>query len=236
MTDIVKLDARHPARSPMREHTAATMRLVEWADEARAAHALAESLCKTPFAGQFKGDPIAGAAAILRGSELGLSPVTSLAAFDVIQGTVAPKALTLHAFALSHGHDVEVTEVTPERAVARYRRNGRGDWQTTEFTLEDARGLGLLGKDNWKKQPRTMLEARVKAKASRLVAPDVLLGIGYSSEELRDSPSPVEAPTQRVESVATVLAERDAVNTETGEIVPAHPSGGAPNTQREEEE
>jgi hypothetical protein len=203
----------------MREHNAAALRLVEWADEARAAHALAQSLAPTPFAGSFRGDVPGATAAILRGAELGLSPVTSLAAFDLIQGQPAPKAMTLRAFAQSHGHDVEVIESTAERAVARYRRKGRGQWLTCEFSIEDARSLGLLGKDNWKKQPRAMLEARVTSKAARLVASDVLLGIGHSSEELRDGdgpPAPTAAP--RVESVATVLAERAAVDPETGEL------------------
>lgn len=179
------------APSPMQQHSATAMRLVEWANEAHAAHQLAQSLCKTPFAGQFKGDPDAATAAILRGHEMGLTPVTSLAAFDLIQGQPAPKALTLRALAQSHGHDIEITEVSEDRAVARYRRAGRSEWQTCEFTWDDAQKLGLSNKDNWKRQRKTMLEARVTSKAARLVASDVILGIGYSSEELRDDPTPM---------------------------------------------
>jgi hypothetical protein len=89
----------------------------------------------------------------------------------------------------SHGHRLDIIESTPERAVARYRRADEAEWKTCEFTLDDARGLQLLGKQNWKQQPRTMLEARVTAKAARLVAADVILGIGYTAEELRDQPS-----------------------------------------------
>lgn len=191
-TDIARTTDRSPA--PMQVASATAMRLVEWAEEAQAAHGLAEALCQTPFAGQFKGQPGAATAAILRGHEMGLTPVTSLAAFDLIQGTPAPKAITLRALAQSHGHDIEIVESTPERAVARYRRAGRSDWQTCDFTIEDARALGLLSKDNWKKQPRTMLEARVTSKAARLVASDVILGIGYSSEELRDGDVAPAAP------------------------------------------
>lgn len=182
------------------EPSATTMSLVQWAQEAEAAYTLAQNLCNTPFAAAWKGDPYGAAAAILRGSEVGLSPVTSLSAFDNIQGQPAPKAITLRALVQSHGHDLEILEETPERAVARYRRNGAGEWRTTDFTIEDARAMKLLGKANWQNQPRAMLVARVTSKAARMVASDVILGIGYSSEELYD-----ESPTRH-----TVTATPDA--------------------------
>lgn len=184
---------------PEQTLSAATMTLAEWAQEARAAYSLAEMLAQTPFAGSWKGNPQGAAAAILKGSEVGLTPVTALGAFDNIQGTPAPKAITLRALVQSHGHDLEIIEETPERAVARYRRKGASEWRTTEFTLDDAARMNLLGKDNWKKQPGAMLVARVTSKAARLVASDVILGIGYSAEEVADSddwqrPAPA-APT-----------------------------------------
>lgn len=191
---------------PTTTTAASNMTLAEWAQEARAAHSLAESLSKTPFAGQFKGDALGATAAILRGAEMGLTPVTSLAAFDLIQGQPAPKAITLRALAQSRGHLIEITEATTERAVARYRRAGSPDWQTCEFTIEDAQRLGLLSRDNWKKQPKTMLEARVTSKAARLVAADVLLGIGYSAEELRDGDVVTAEPARRV-TVAEIVGE-----------------------------
>jgi hypothetical protein len=162
------------------------LRLVEWAQEAQAANHLAKALVRTPFAGAWRNDEDGATAAILKGAEVGLTPVTALGAFDNIQGTPAPKAMTLRALVQSAGHDLEITESTEDRAVARYRRHGRGDWLTCEFTLDDARRMGLLGKDNWRKQPRTMLEARVTSKGARLVGSDVILGIGYSAEELWD--------------------------------------------------
>lgn len=189
------------ASNPTEQYlNANTMRLVEWAEEARAANNLAKALVRTPFAGAWKGDEDGATAAILKGAEVGLTPVTALGAFDNIQGQPAPKAITLRALVQAHGHDLEIIEETAERAVARYRRHGRGEWRTTEFTIEDARGLQLLSKDNWRKQPRAMLVARVTSKAARMVASDVILGIGYSAEEVRDdgpwesTPVPPRAP------------------------------------------
>lgn len=180
MSEIEKYDEPAAALPSPRE-----MSLQQWAMEARAANALAQSLSATPFAGSWRGDAAGATAAILKGSELGLTPVTALAAFDNIQGTPAPKAITLRALVQGHGHDLEIIEETETKATARYRRKG-GDWQETSFTIEEAKQMNLLGKDNWKKQPRNMLVARVTSKAARLVASDVILGIGYSSEELLD--------------------------------------------------
>ncbi len=172
------------ANFPTGNHGA--MRLVEWAEEAAAANHLAKALCHTPFAGSWKGDENGATAAILKGSEVGLTPVTALGAFDNIQGTPAPKAITLRALVQAHGHELEIVEESDQRAVARYRRKGAADWSVTEFTIEHARAMNLLNKDNWKKQPGAMLVARVTSKAARLVASDVILGIGYSAEEIRD--------------------------------------------------
>ena len=211
------------------------MRLVEWADEARAARALAESLCKTPFAGQFKGDPLAATAAILRGSELGLTPVTSLGAFDLIQGTPAPKAVTLRALVQSHGHSVWIESSTDVECVAKARRAGEDVIHTSRWTIDRARQMGLTGKDNWKKQPAAMLIARATSEVCRLVAADLLLGIGYSAEEVRDDPGLRTAPAQAPRSVAAFQASgpveasppppgpepEPTVDIETGEVVDA---------------
>lgn len=183
MTEIEKYDEPAPAAPAL--PSPREMSLQQWAMEARAANALAQSLSATPFAGSWRGDAAGATAAILKGSELGLTPVTALAAFDNIQGTPAPKAITLRALVQGHGHDLEIIEETETKATARYRRKG-GEWQETSFTIEEAKQMNLLGKDNWKKQPRNMLVARVTSKAARLVASDVILGIGYSSEELLD--------------------------------------------------
>lgn len=211
--------ALEPARS------GGAMRLVQWAEEAQAANHLAKALCHTPFAGSWKGDENGATAAILKGSELGLTPVTALGAFDNIQGTPAPKAITLRALVQGHGHDLEIIESTEDRAVARYRRNGRGDWLTCEFSIADAQRMRLTGKDNWQKQPRAMLEARVTSKAARLVASDVILGIGYSAEELWDQDYASRPVSHAAEQLPATAPARDRV---AAAIAPAPQPAAAP--------
>lgn len=191
--------------------------LVAWAAGARAAASVAASIAKTPFVPlalreQPKtrdADEIARAhavtcanitAVVLTGTELGLQPMAALRALDMIQGTPAMKAITLRALVMSHGHDMWVEEQTPERAVCCGVRLGSDHVQQSVWTLDRARALGLLGKDNWKKQPQAMLVARATSECARLIGADVIMGVPYSVEELQDQDEPQPA-TPAVEPV-----------------------------------
>lgn len=161
--------------------------LVEWAHSAQAAYELATRLITTSFApAQYKGKPDEAAAAMLAGSEVGLSPMASLRSFDVIQGVAAPRAIALRAIVQSLGHEIVIDEATPTKVIGRGKRKGSAEWQRAEWTIQRATSLGLTGKDQWKKQPQTMLIARVTSELARLIAADAILGIPYASEELED--------------------------------------------------
>jgi hypothetical protein len=173
-------------------------KLTEWAAEARAAHEMATGLCETSFVPTaFRGKPMEAAAAILAGSEVGLSPMAALNAYDVIQGRPAPKAITLRALVQSHGHELWLDSASPSKAVVKGQRLGSNRVQSSEWTIERARDMQLTSKPNWKSQPMAMLIARATSECARLVAADVLLGIPYSSEELADLEPEPTAPVQR---------------------------------------
>lgn len=190
--------------------TAAPMRLVEWAEEAHAANMLAKALCRTAFAGAYKGDEDGATAAILKGSEVGLTPVTSLGAFDLIQGVPAPKALTLRALVQSAGHAVWIEKATDTECVAHARRRGEAEIHTSTWTIKRAERLGYLNKPNWKSQPAAMLVARATSEVCRLVAADVILGIGYSAEELIDA-EPIPTVTVSRADAPKRTAQRKAI-------------------------
>src|SRR5689334_18289989 len=136
-------------------------RLARWVDQARAVQQIAEGICSTSFApAAYRGKPAEATAAILAGAELGFDPMASLRAFDNIQGTPAPKAMTLRAVTLAAGHEIRVAESTELRCVVDGRRRGDTDWQTSIWTIERAEKMGLTGKEQWKKQPAAMLIAR----------------------------------------------------------------------------
>lgn len=163
-------------------------RLRDWAEAASAAHAVAISLCKTSFVPkEYRDKPHETTAAILAGFELGLDPMQAVKAFSPIQGQAAPTALTQVAVVLSRGHEIELVESTAQKCTYRGRRRGSETWQTVTWTIDQARGLGLLQRNpEWRKQPATMLIARCSAQMSRIIAPDALKGIPYAAEELRD--------------------------------------------------
>ncbi len=52
------------------------------------------------------------------------------------------------------------------------------------FTIADAERAGLAGKGTWKAYPAAMLRARATTSVIRSAAPDVVLGLGYSAEEV----------------------------------------------------
>lgn len=173
------------------------MRLVEWAEEARAANHLAQALCKTAFAGAYRDNPDGATAAILKGAEVGLTPVTSLGAFDLIQGTPAPKALTLRALVQAHGHRVWIESSNDTSCTAKAIRRGETEVHESRWTIARAKAMDLTGKANWKKQPAAMLIARATAEVCRMVAADVILGIGYSSEEVQDTVTEPQTTVRR---------------------------------------
>ena len=201
--------ARRTENLPVEYISERPMRLVEWAEEARAAHALAEALCQTPFAGAYAGNPGGATAAILKGAEVGLTPVTALGSFDLIQGTPAPKALTLRALVQSHGHRVWIESSTDAECIAKAVRRGESEVHVSKWTIKRAQLMNLTGKKNWKEQPAAMLMARATSEVCRLVAADVILGIGYSAEELRDEEPAPTVRVSRAKPIAAPMPEPD---------------------------
>lgn len=160
-------------------------------DEAKFNHAVkvATTLAKSSIVPQnFRGKPEDVFAALVLGSELGLSPMQSLNALVIIQGQTTLKAQTMLAIARaklpamqldikSDAHSVTVTG----------KRDANDLGYTTTWDDAKAASFGLLGKDNYKKQKITMFRWRAISEVLRVIAPDVLLGL-YAAEEMEDVP------------------------------------------------
>lgn len=199
MTELAHYDAQN-TRAIAEYQDVTFEKLRGWAQAASATHEVAETIVQTSFCPQqFRDKPHEATAAILAGFEVGLSPMASLQAFDVIQGRAAPRAITLRAIVQSQGHEILVQESTSTRCIVAGRRKGSDKWQRSTWTTDRARDLQLLSKDQWKKQPQAMLVARATAECCRMVASDAILGIGYSAEEMDDGMSG-DAPTLSVVS------------------------------------
>jgi hypothetical protein len=193
-----------------------------WARDAIAISQIASNIATTSLAGQYQGRPDEVTAVILAGHELGLKPMTSLKSIDVIQKQPALRAHAMRGILQSKGHEIELVESDDTHCVMRGRRKGADKWQQVVWDIPRARLLGLLNKDQWKKQPKTMLIARATGEICRLVASDALHGMPYAAEELDGYVhGEIVQPKQAPLSVAalTAPAQQATVEPDTSDVV-----------------
>jgi len=182
--------------------TAATVSLMEWAQELAAAHQLGTALCSTEFVpASFRGKPEAAAAAILAGKSLGLDPMNALANIFVVSGRPSMYARTMAALVLQAGHTIRRVEATEQRVVYEGRRKGDTTFTRVEWTIARAQKAGYTSNKKYQTDPIGMLTAKCQAEISRVIAPDVLTGIAATSVEevelddlSEQVPAEVEAP------------------------------------------
>lgn len=142
---------------------------------------------------------------LLAGSELGLLPVQSLNAFDVIKGKAAMKPVAMLALVRSH-RAVEYARVEASATSATVVTKMRGDdfIAKTSFTMEQAKVAGLAGNENYRKFPQQMLTWRCIGLHCRTHHSDIIGGY-YTTEE-------VEAFEKDVTPVASVVDAQPAVD------------------------
>lgn len=175
--------------------------LVRWGQAASAAHALAQSLCRTRFVPEhFRGEDKVGdaTAAILLGAEVGLSPIASMRALYVAKsGEPTMYSRTIVALVTSRGHEIWTESEADGRVTVAGRRAGSEHVERVTWTLDRAKAAGLAGRNAvYRDHPQAMLYARASADVARRIAPDVLLGIpeGLADEDPKASAAePVEA-------------------------------------------
>ena len=154
-------------------------------------------------------------AIVLSGAELGLAPMASLRALQMIKGKITISADGMHAIALASPacECVRCIETTP--LVARFEAKRRGSPAIVlSFSIEDARAAGLTGNATYQKFPAAMLRARCLCAILRLVFPDVMLGV-YSPDELHDVvEAPLSVESHASSAAAAVFAERARIDIE----------------------
>ncbi|UOE45508.1 recombinase RecT [Agromyces larvae] len=216
------------------EPRASVVDLVEKAREMDAAYQIAQKLAPTAFVpASYRGKVAETAAAIVAGAELGLPLMAALRSIDIIDGTPALRAITLRALVIKAGHEIWVEESTSQRAIVKGRRVGSDHVAESTWTMDRAKKAELAGKKNWARYPEAMLIARATADVVRLIAPEVILGLPYTAEEVGDGafdepvagpdaskPAPrrtarrAALPPKQVEPVASVQPKADVVDVE----------------------
>lgn len=147
---------------------------------------------------------------IMTGAELGLAPMQSIRAIDVIKGKPTLKAETMTALVRGRKDVCEYLKLvtsTPTLCTYETKRVGDPSATTMSFSAEDAKAAGLISNDNYRKFPAAMLRARAGSAICKAVYSDILLGV-YDPDELapeRDVTPRPSPPANVVDSVATVV-------------------------------
>ena len=130
-----------------------------------------------------KDEPQAMSLMLLAQAE-GMHPMAAIQDFDIVQGRPARKTHSILARFQSAGGSVAWEEVTGTRACGVFSHKQGGSLRV-EWTFEQAKRVGLTGKDNWKNYPQAMLRARCIAEGIRAVFPGAIGGM-LSVEEAQD--------------------------------------------------
>ena len=134
----------------------------------------------------YRGKPADILIAVGLGQAMGLSPAESLYRIDVIQGKPTASAELIAANVRKAGHKLRVRgdDNTCTATIV------RADDPDFEFTITRdtawAQKMGLTTKDNYKKQPGTMLQWRAISAVARLACPEALYGVAYTPDEMTD--------------------------------------------------
>lgn len=114
----------------------------------------------------------------------GMHPMSAIQDYDIVQGRPARKTHSILARFQQAGGSVEWEEITGQRACGIFSHKQGGSLRV-EWTIEQAKRVGLTGKDNWKNYPQAMLRARCIAEGVRAVFPGAIGGM-LSVEEAQD--------------------------------------------------
>jgi hypothetical protein len=146
---------------------------------------LATTLAKSNVVPQhFRGKAEDVFACLVMGSELGFQPMTALNSFVNIQGTTAPKAQAMLSLAKSRLADLIVVIEEKENEVKTTMTLGKNTYSST-WNDKRAADMGLLSKDNYRKQKATMFKWRSVSDCLKIICPHILNGLSLA-EELQD--------------------------------------------------
>ena len=141
------------------------------------------------------------------GQSMGLSPMESVYRINVIQGKPTASAELIAAQVRKAGHKLRLKKDEAHQSVT--CTIIRADDPEAPFSVTRdrrwAEQMGLINKDNYKKQPMTMLTWRAITACAREACPEALYGVAYTPDEMHDMDSAPAEPVQ-----AEVVAEPQA--------------------------
>ena len=155
----------------------------------------------------YQNQPANALIAIGLGQSMGLSPAESLYRISVIQGKPTASAELIASNIRKAGHILRVHSDEQNLSVTAtvYRADDPEFPHTVTRDMNWAKQMGLTNKDNYKKQPLTMLQWRAISGVGRLACPEALYGVQYTPDELGDMPA-TSRPSRTAQPVSEPVA------------------------------
>jgi hypothetical protein len=150
------------------------------------------------------------------GQSMGLSPAESLYRISVIQGKPTANAELIAASVRKAGHKLRVRG-DDQSCTAEIIRHDDPDYMfTVTRDIAWAKQMGLANKDNYKKQPGTMLQWRAITAVARLACPEALYGVAYTPDELYDMSGNEPPPSDPKDRLRAALNKDEPID---GDVV-----------------
>lgn len=182
---------------------------------------------------------INGAAAIMYGRALGIGMTQSLQVIHNINGKSGLDARTMQALCEKAGIRFTFDPTNNgEHATIGAERGGHKPVSST-WTMQHAQQRGYTNNPLYNSHPDEMLRAKALAECCRLIAPDVVLGLAFTYEEMQldaetvieKAPTPIRA--QRTRGLAALRDAQRAAETKVAE--PESDEPGPPDDPQREE-
>lgn len=176
----------------------------------------------------YRGKPGNAGAAILFGAELGLNPIQSLQQIFIVKGKPAIYARTAVALLKQHGIVVQTVESTDDRVTVTATDPRTGQVETSTWDMARATKAKYTSNALYTTDPQGMLYAKSAMEVCRKIAPDILLGIPYSREELDLEQQPVRVRADRADRGIKGLRAAVEASATLSDSAPTEPTPEAP--------
>ena len=153
--------------------------IVQWAKW----KAIATDLVKSGFLPPIYKNPEQAMAVMLKARELNIPPMEAFQSLFPLNGKIGMQGNLMLALVRRSGKLEKLKITNSDGACEILVQRKTEEPYITKWTIADATRAGLIGKDNWKHYPRTMLMWRALAENFRVTFPDIISGM-YLIEEL----------------------------------------------------
>jgi hypothetical protein len=157
---------------------------------------------------------------VMAGSELGLPAFASMSGIHIIQGKPTLGSNVIATLVKNDPrYDYHVKQADDKVCILEWYEDGNKVGEAG-FTIQEAQGAGLTGKDNWKKYTSDMLFARAISRGARRFAPGIFGGSPvYTPDEMgadTDKDGYIDAASITVEQTETLGDYVDATLEDAG--------------------